>query len=174
MISHPVYVRHFVHYIYGIIPTMYEITTLCVDYTTLGICMTSCALQKTSHPLYHTKPQSLWLHIHFRLSSHPLYQKSHQLYLCHHTLSNDITPTCVRHHTHYICDIICTINNIISTSYVIPLFYLWQHNIDLWNHIQYAVQNIHYPCDITVTSLCHHTHSIESITPTLCMTSHSA
>ena len=24
------------------------------------------ALQKTSHPLYHTKPQSLWLHINFR------------------------------------------------------------------------------------------------------------
>ena len=39
---------------------------LWVDYITLGTCMTSFALQKTSHPLYHTKPQSLWIHIHFR------------------------------------------------------------------------------------------------------------
>ena len=66
MISHPEYVRHSVHCIYDIVPTMYDLTTLCVDYTTFGICMTSFALQKMSHPLYHTKPQSLWIHIHFR------------------------------------------------------------------------------------------------------------
>ena len=65
MISHPVYVRHDVHYIYDIVPTMYEITTLCVNYTSLHIFMTSFLLQKTSHPLHHTKLQSLWLHIHF-------------------------------------------------------------------------------------------------------------
>ena len=73
MISHPVYVRHSAHYIYDIISTMYDNTTLCVDYTTLGTCMISFALQKTSHPLYHTKPQSLWLHIHFRQAiTHPV------------------------------------------------------------------------------------------------------
>ena len=108
------------------------------------------------------------------MASHPLYQTSHQLDLCHHNLSTDITHTFVRQHTHYICDIICSIYNNISTDYVITLLYLWQQNLDIWNHIQYAVQNIHYPCDITVTSLYHHTHCIESITPTLCMTSHSA
>ena len=42
------------------------------------------------------------------------------------------------------CDIMCTVYNIISTAYVITLLYLWQHNLDIWNHIQYAVQNIHY------------------------------
>ena len=108
------------------------------------------------------------------MTTHHLYQTWHQLCLCHQSLSADITPTFVWHHTHYICDIICTIYNIISTAYVITLLYLGQHNFDIWNHIQYAVQNIHYPCDITVTSLCHHTHCIESITRTLCMTSHSA
>ena len=108
------------------------------------------------------------------MTSHTVYQTSHQLYLCHHKLSTDITPTFVWHHTHNICDIIRTIYNIICTSYVIPLFYLRQHNLDIWNHIQYAVQSIHYSCDITFTSLCHHTQCIESITPTLCMTSHSA
>ena len=65
----------------------------------------SFALQKTTHPLYHTKPQSLWLHIHFRhditppvsditppvsLSSQPLHwyhthfcMTSHPLYVWH-------------------------------------------------------------------------------------------
>ena len=167
MISHPVYVRHSVHYIYDIVPIVYENTTLWVGYTTHGICMTLFALEKMSHPLYHTKPQSLWIHIHFRHEITPPYQTSHQLYLCHHNLSADITPTFVWHHSHYMCDIIYTLYKIISTAYVITLLYLWQHKLDIWNHIPYAVQDIHYPCDITVCSLCHHTHCIESITPTL-------
>ena len=106
MTSHPLYVRNSVPYIYDIIPTRYDNRTLCVVYTTLGICMTSFALQKTSHPLEHTKPQSLWLHIHFRhditapvsditptvsLSSKSLHcydthfcMTSHPLYVWHH------------------------------------------------------------------------------------------
>ena len=51
-------------------------------------------------------------------------------------------------------------HNIISTAYVITLLCLWQHNLDIWSHIQYAIQNIHHPFDITVTSLCHHTHYV--------------
>ena len=121
----------------------------------------------TSHNLYDFTSNS-------GMTSHPLYQTSHQMYLCHHNLSIDITPTFVWHPTHYMCDVICTIHNIISTAYVITLLYLGEHKLDIWNYIQYAVQNIHYPCDITVTSLCHHTHCIESITPTLCMASHLA
>ena len=129
------------------------------------------ALQKLSHPLYHTKPQSSWLHIHFRhdiinpvSDNAPTVSLSSQPLHWYHTHF-------VSHHTHYICDIIHSIYNIISTVYVIKLLYLWQHKLDIWNHIQYAIQNIHYPCDITVTSLCHHMHCIESITPKLCMTS---
>ena len=108
------------------------------------------------------------------MASPTLYQTSHQRYLCHHNLSTDITPTFVWHHIHYMCDIMCTIYNITSNPYVITLLFLWQHNLDIWNHIQYAVPIIDYPCDITVTSLCQHTHCIESIPPTLFMTSHSA
>ena len=108
------------------------------------------------------------------MTSHALYQTLHQRYLSHHKLSTDITPSFEWHHIHFLCDIICTIYNIISTSYVITLLFLRQHNFDIWNHLQYAVRNIHHPCHITVTSLCHHTHCIESITPTLCMTTHSA
>lgn len=105
--------------------------------------------------------------------SHPLYQTSRPLYLCHHNLSTDITPTCVWHHTHYICDIICTLYNITSSPYVITLLYLWHHNLYIWGHIQYLGQHIHYTCDITATNLCHHTHCID-ITLTLYMTRHSA
>ena len=44
----------------------------------------------------------------------------------------------------------------------------------IWNHIHYVGQHIHYTFDIIATNLCHHTHSIDITTPTLCMTSHSA
>ena len=66
MISHTVYIWHPIHYIYDIISTMYDNKTLCVFHTTLGICVTSFALQMISHPLKHNKPQYLWFHIHFR------------------------------------------------------------------------------------------------------------
>ena len=59
MTSYPVYLEHHIHYICDIISTEYDITTLCVDDATLGICMICFALQMTTHPLYHTKPQYL-------------------------------------------------------------------------------------------------------------------
>ena len=46
--SHPVYMWHHIHYIYDIISIKCDITTLCVDDATLGICMTSFALQMTT------------------------------------------------------------------------------------------------------------------------------
>ena len=66
MTSHPVYLEHHIHYICDIISTKYDITTLCVDHTTLSICMTYFALQMTVHPLYYSKPQYLRCHNHFR------------------------------------------------------------------------------------------------------------
>ena len=65
MTSHPVYLWHHIQYIYDTISTKYVITTLCFDDATLGICMPTFALQMTTQPLYHTKPQYLWSHIHF-------------------------------------------------------------------------------------------------------------
>ena len=106
MISHTVYMWHPIHYIYDTISTMYDNKTLCVVDTTLVICVTSFALQMLSHPLYHTKPQYLWCHIHFwhdikptvsdiaptvSLSSQPLHwyhthfcMTSYPLYMWHH------------------------------------------------------------------------------------------
>ena len=182
MMSQPLYVWYHIEYMWDILFTLLM--------TTYPLCMTSqtCVLT-TPHCAY------VWHHLRYRrrhihsitpshnlsdvtsmlrMTSQPLYQTSHQMYLCHQNLSTHITPTFVWHHTHYMCDIMCTIHNIISTAYVITLLYLGEHNLDIWNYIQYEVQNIHYPCDITVTNLCHHTHCIESITSTLCMASHSA
>ena len=161
------------------------------------ILMTSYPLCMTTQPCVLITPHSAYVshHLHYRIcdihsitsshnlydfistsgkTSHHLYETLHQLYLCHHNLSTSITGNFVWHHTHYMCDIICTTYTIMSTAYIVTLLYLWQRNFEIWNHIQYVVQNIHYPCDITVTSLCHHTHSFESISPTLCMTSQSA
>ena len=98
------------------------------------------------------------------ITSHPLYQTSHSLYLCHHNLFSDIIPTFVWHHTHYTCDIIYTVYNIISTPYFITLLYLWHHRLYIWNHIEYVGPHIHYTCDITATNWCPHTHSIDNIT----------
>ena len=136
MTSHPVYLWHHIHYIYDIISTNYDITNLCVYDATLGICMTSFALQMTTHPLYHTKPQYLWWHIHFRQdSTAPLSDITPTL--CHHTVSTDITHTFVWHHTHILYDIIWTIYNITPNPCVTILVCLWHQSLYIWNHIQY-------------------------------------
>ena len=92
------YLWHHTHYVWQRNPVCW------LHHTRLT--MTSFALQKTSYPLYHTKPQSLWLHVHFRhditppvsditppvsLSSQPLHwyhthfcMTSHALYVWHH------------------------------------------------------------------------------------------
>ena len=80
----------------------------------------------------------------------------------HHFIDH-ITPTlCVTSYALYI------------TSLPLLRLYFWHHNIYIWNQIQYIGQHIHYTCEIRATNLCHQTHSIDNITPTLCMTSHSA
>ena len=121
MISLQVYGRQIIHYIYDIIQTMYDNTKLCVDYTTLGICMTSFVLQKTSHPLYHTKPKSLWLQIHFR---------------------HDITP-CIRYHSN--CIIVITTSPLISHPHFIT-----SHPLYLWHHRHYIYNHIHCLCHQTI------------------------
>ena len=62
-VLYPVYLWHHIPYVFDKKSTKYCFTTLCVDVTTLGICVTSFALQMTSHPFYHTKRQYLWCHI---------------------------------------------------------------------------------------------------------------
>ena len=172
MISQPPYVWSHIQYTCDILSTIFMIS--------YPLCMT------TQHSVW-LIPHSayVWHHLHFRcyhihsitpnhsiydvtstsgMISQPLYQTSHPLYLRHHNLSTDIIPTFVWYHTHYMDEIICTLHNIISTTYVITLLYLWHHSLYIWNHIQYVGPHIHCTCDITATNLCHHSHSIENIT----------
>ena len=149
---------HHTWHMYDIFCTTEDVTSTLSHQAT--ILMTSHPLQAWHHtPCIRHRTNCIFVITNSPLISNPLFMTSHPLLY-------GITPT--------MCDIICTIYIIISTVYVITLLYLWQHDFDIWNHIQYDVQNIHSPCDVTVTSLCHHTHYIDSITPPLCMTSHSA
>ena len=110
MVLHPVHMWHLIPYIYDIISTKYDITTLCVDDTTLGIYVTYFPLQMISCTLYHPKPQYLWCHIHFRhditppvsdlapavsLSPQPLHWYHTQFWMTSHSPS-------VWYHMHYI------------------------------------------------------------------------
>ena len=123
MISQPLYVWYNIQYMWDILSTIF---------------MTSYPLYMTTQPCVLITPHlaHVWHHLHCRrrhnhsitpshnlydftstsgMTWHLLYQTSHQLYLCHHNLSTDIAPSFEWHHTHYMCDVICTIYNIIST-----------------------------------------------------------
>ena len=137
MISQPLCLWHCIHYIYDIISTKYDIKTFCVVDTTLGICMTFFALQMTSHPLYHTKPQYLWCHILFRHDITPAVSditatvsvSSHLLYWWYHNKYGS-------HHTWHMYDIIHILHEITLTIYDINAQYLWHHNHYIWHHIR--------------------------------------
>ena len=108
--------------------------------------------------------------------SRPLYQTLHPLYLCHHKLSADITHSFEWHHTHLLCDIICTIYNVTSSPYFITLLYLWHQNLYIWNHIQYVghIYTIHETSQSLSVSWHplygqHHTHSLYDITLSRCV-----
>ena len=159
MTSYPLFVLHHIHYVW-------QHNTVCCCYH----------MAYVWHHLHYR-----WYHIHSmawnhsiydvastsHMTSHPLYQTLHPLYLCHQNRSTDIIPTFVWHHIHYMCNIICTLYNIISTTYVITLLYLWHRSLYIWNLIQYVGPDIHYTCNITVSNRCHHSHSIDNITHTL-------
>ena len=100
------------------------------------------------------------------------HQISHPLYLCHHIVSTDISRTFKRHHTPF-----CV------TSYEL---YITSHSILMSSHdstydITASIYETTSSMRATYTLkmwyhryyLCHHTHCIDNITPTLCLTSHS-
>ena len=130
------------------------------------------ALQMTTHPMYHTKPQYLWCHIHFRhdntapvsdiaptvsVSSHHLYW-----HLTHFCMTSH--PPSVWHHMKYIehhIQSLCHHTTVLMTSqtlYEITSSMRATYTLNMWHHSHY---------------LGHHTHCIDNITRTLFMTSHS-
>ena len=135
MISHPVYLWHHFHYIYDI-STKYDLTTLCSGRNTRHMYDILCTADAT-HPLYHTKPQYLWCHIHL----------SHENTTPVLDIACTVSMSSVRLHwhlTHFfmtshppLCDFIWTLYKITPNLYVITLLYLWHHIPYIWNHIQY-------------------------------------
>ena len=158
MISQPPYVWSHIKYTCDILSTIFM--------TSYPLCMTTqhCVLLISHSAYVGCHLHYRWYHIHSispnhiiyvtftsGMTWHTLYHTSHPLCLCHHNLSTDITPTFEWHHTHFLCDIICTIYNITSNPYGITLLYLWHYNLYIWNHIQYVGQHIHYTWDLTAT-----------------------
>ena len=150
---------------------MYDIRTLCVDDTTLSICVTSFALQMTSHPLYHTKPQYLWFHIHFRhditppvsdiaptvsLSSQPLHWYHNHFWMTSH-------PASVWHDMYYIEHHIQSLfhHTLLLTTW--QTLYMKPHPVCRATYTLYMRPHSHY--------LCPHPHCIDNMIPTLCMIS---
>ena len=171
MISHPVIMWRPIHYIYYILLTLYDIKTVCVDYTTLDIYMTSFAIRKTSHPLYHKKPQYLWCHIHFRhdikstvSDMTPIVSLSSQTFHWYHThFCVTSNPLCVRHHMHYIkhhIHSLCHHTTVLMTSQ--PLYMKLNplcratYTLYMWHHSHKSVSS--HPLYWQ-----HHTHSLYDI-----------
>ena len=162
--SHPLYLWHNIHWVW-------HHNTLCWWRNTRHMYDMLCTADDNAPTLSHQTTVFTVFASTSGMITQPLYQTSNPLYLCHQTVSVDISPTFVWHHTHLLFDFIWTIYNITPDPHVITLLYLWHHRLYIWNHIQYEGNiymwhHSHY--------LGHHTHSIGNITPTLCMTSHSA
>ena len=106
------------------------------------------------------------------MTPHPLYETLHPLHLCHHNLHWYHThfcmtshPASVWHHMHYIelyIQSLCHHSTLLMTSQ--PL-YMKPHPEYRATYTLYMRHHSHH--------LCPHPQSIDNITPTLCMTSHS-
>ena len=179
MVSHPVYLWYHIPCIYDIMSTKYDITTLCVEDTILGICVTSVALQMTSHTLYHPKPEYLWCYIHFRhditppvsdikptvsLSSQTLHWYHTQFWMTSHPASEWHHMHYIEHHVQYI---------ISYTLYkALPPHFMTSHHVIY--DITFTVFMTSPPLYLKWHSpyLCHHNDSFDGLRPTLCVTSH--
>ena len=178
MVSDPVYLWHHIPYIYDIIPTKYDITTLCVDDTTVSICVTSFALQVTLRTLYHPKPHYLWCHIHFRhditspvsdiaptvffLSVYQLYHNNF-LYDITHNLCMTSQSVGMTSHEHFM-----TSHPIVMTSQRV---YFWHHkNIYIISTLLLSRKHNNYTCHLT-HYIWHHSLCICAATPAVLLLS---
>ena len=161
---------HYIHYItriiYDISSTLYDITfTMCVTshndslYDIKPYMFMTYSLDMASHRV-------LWPH-NYCVPSQPLCLRLHSVYFWHYTQCSKFMkksecmssrPIYVWHHMHYI----------------------WHHLHALWHHTTLFMMSS--PLYLTSHSLyltsrplylCHHTHSLNDITATLCMISHT-
>ena len=151
--SYPLYLWHHIHYVW-------QHNTVCCSYHTRHMCDIICTTDDITSTLSHqttvfmmSHSLQAWYHTH-PIRHHTLCIFVITTSLCHHI------PTFLWHHTHSMCDTICTPYNIISTPYVIPLLYLWHYSLYIWNLILYVghICTIHVTlqpliCVITLTLL---------------------
>ena len=127
----------------------------------------------TLHTLFHIKPNNLWCNIHFRHDITPpvsdiaptVSLSSQTLHWYHTHFWMTSHPPSVWHHMHYIeqhIQSLCHHNTLLMTSH--PL-YMKPHPVCTATYTLYKRHHSQY--------LCPHTQSIDNITTTLCMTSHS-
>ena len=147
----------------------------------------------TPHSAYVRNPlHCRWHHIHSITQNHsiydvtstlgisrPLYQTLHPLYFCHHNLSADITPSFEWHHTHLLCDIICTIyitsHPVLRSSqyctYDIKTS-IYETTYSMKGNI-YTIHETSQPLSVSSHPPYrqHHTHSLYDITLSICVAS---
>ena len=145
-----------------------------------------CRWQHT-HPLYHTKPQYLWCHIHFRHdNTAPVSDIAPTVSVSSHRLHWNLTHY-IWHHSHLISVITPAVSMISQQVWKSsPLAHIWHHTHSPWNDIH----NLWYQCSVLMTSQpLHSGHEISyiwhlihclwhlmpynyDITPTLSVSSH--
>ena len=172
MTSHPVYLWHHIHYIYDIISSKYDITTLCL---------------MTQHSAH------VWQPLHCRWQRTHSITPNHNIYDVTSTSGRTAEPS-IRYRTHCIYVITPFSTDISPTFYdMTPTFCVTSYKLYITSHP--ILMSSHYcTCDITASIyettssmratyalnmwhpshyLCHHNHCRDNITPTLFMTSHS-
>ena len=152
--SYPLYLWHHIHYVW-------QHNTVCCWYHTRHMCDIICTTDDITSTLSHrtmvfmmSQPLQVWYHTHC-IRHHTLCIFVITTSLCHHI------PTLLWHHTHSICNIICTALIIAHLQHV-------------WYQTHYMHDIIWILCDITnnlydiarLYSL-HHFHGFHDITPTV-------
>ena len=114
---YPLYLWHHIHYVWqhNTVFWWYHTRHICDIICTTDVITSILSHQTTVFMMSH--PLQAWYHTHF-IRHHTLCIFDITTSLCHHI------PTFLWHHTHCMCDNICSPYNIISTPYVIPLLYL--------------------------------------------------
>ena len=159
MISQPLYVWYHIQYMWDILSTIF---------------MTSYPLSMTTQTCVLITPHSayVWHHLHYRRRHIHSITPSHNLYDFTSTSGMTSHPLYLWHHIQYICyhhTAFMTTQRLYLTSHppylTSQLRYLCLHPVCRTTYTLYMRHHSHY--------LCPHTHCIDNITPTLCMTSHS-
>ena len=166
--------------------------TLCMYGITPTVHITSYTLYKSSHPHFMTSQHITYVSTcTVFMASLPWYLTLYPLYLCHHNhSSDDLWPilcvishplyvwhpmNCTYSHIHSLWTDTIVVNIVLSLDSWHHTHYIWRHTHDNTNVISAVSSTItDTPSTVSVSSNAvhqlYHTHSLDDITHTLCMT----